>query len=304
MISKPAGARLDDDTSGMAAAGSQSEWRLFIRRFGKNRAALIGLGLLVIMVIIAVFAPLISPEDPYATDLLQTLQGPSREHRLGTDQLGHDYLSVLIYASRVSILVGLLSTLLGLVGGVLFGLISGYIGGLVDTVISRILDIVWAFPGLLLAMALMAVLGKGMTNVILVLGVVSIPRFARFVRGSVLALKEREFVLAAIAAGARPSKIMISHILPNIAGPLVVFSTLGVGGAILQEASLSFLGVGIQPPMTSFGIMLSAARTYLFSHQYLSLAPGVGITMLVLAFNLVGDGLRDVLDPKMRRMGA
>jgi len=275
-----------------------NEFQQALLRFKRNKVALIGLFLIIFLLLVAL-APFVLPGlDPYRMNLLKVSQFPNRENILGTDALGRDVLSRMVFSVRVSLAVGFFSVAIGLVMGIIFGLITGFYGGVVDRVIMRILDVVWAFPAFLIAITLMAVIGPGIINVILVLGIVGIPRYTRLTRGFVLSTVKRDYILAARSIGVSNFNIMFKHILLNIIGPIIIFATMGIGTAILQEAGLSFLGVGIERPVASFGMMLAESRNLIRFAPHLCIFPGMGITLIVLAVNTFGDGLRDMIDPK------
>ncbi|MDR0654948.1 MAG: ABC transporter permease [Treponema sp.] len=272
------------------------------RRFCRHRAALAGLFVILLLLICAVFAPFIAPDDPYKIGgNFET--APDREHLLGTDQVGRDVFSRLIYAARVSVLVGIgtvgVSTLLG----VILGLEAGYFGGKADMIIMRIADVFMSFPSLILIMVISSVLGPGLDRIILVLGILGWPAVARLVRGSVLSVKQMDYTKSAVALGFSTRRILFLHILPNITGPILVQATFGIAGAILIESALSFLGMGVNPPAASWGNMLTDAQslTSLTGKPWLWIPPGLTILLCVLSFNFVGDGLRDALDPKSIR---
>ena len=270
------------------------------RRFKRHRIAMIGGGVAIIIVVIAIFAPLLSPSDPYHVDFGNTLSPPSFRNPLGTDHLGRDILSRLIYGAWISLGVGLGATVISMLVGGLCGLIAGYFGKRVDIIMMRSLDVVWAFPPVLLALAFVAIEGPSLSAVTLAIGIVGIPMFARIVRSTVLSVKEKDYILAAKASGISHFKIMFTHILPNIMAPLVVVATFGVAGAIMIESILSFLGLGIQPPASSWGLMINEGQKYLRTFPYYSLFPGLTIMITVFAFNAFGDGLRDAWDPKLK----
>lgn len=270
------------------------------RRFQKNKGAVIGLAFIIVVILAAILAPVLSPHDPLKQDILSRLEPPSALYPLGTDELGRDVLSRLLYGARLSLAVGISALGLGVVIGVTLGLISGYKGDLTDNVIMRIMDILMAFPGVLLAILIVALLGSGMTNLVLAIGVWLVPVFARLVRGTVLALREREFIQAATAMGAKDGRIMLRHVLVNSLSPIIVYATLSIPSAILSAAALSFLGIGLKPTDPEWGAMVSAGRTYLREAPHLVLFPGSAIFLITLSFNFVGDALRDALDPKLK----
>jgi len=271
------------------------------RRFTKNRAALIGLGLVIIEVILAVFAPLVAPYDPVKMDLRSARQPPSSEHLLGADELGRDVLSRIIYGCRISLTLGLVSVGIGLSFGMLLGSPSGYFGGRFDIVVMRFIDVLMSFPTILLAILVVTVVGPGLYNAMLAVGVAQIPLYARLIRGLILTLKEKEFVDAARALGVGNTRIISRHILPNCLSPLLVQVTLNIASAILSAAALGFLGLGAQPPTPEWGAMLSKGRMYMRVAPHITIFPGLAIMLTVLAFNLMGDGLRDAMDPRMSR---
>ena len=276
-------------------------------RLRRNPAAIAGLVLVGCFVVIAIFAPLIAPYSTTALDLnalnnqgLPT--GPSWQHLMGIDQLGRDEFSRLLYGARYSLVIGLVAVTSGLSLGLLFGSIAGYIGGFIDSVIMRLMDVMLAIPGLLLAIGLVAALGQGLWQIMVAVGITNVPIFARLLRGSVLAQREQDFVLAARSVGARRRVILFSHILPNAISPVIVQGTLAMATAIIDVAGLGFLGLGPQDPGTpEWGTMLTSADMYLSSGElWLALSPGIAIVLSVLGFNLIGDGLREALDPKLR----
>lgn len=270
------------------------------RRLRRNRAALVGLAIIVLLVLVAVFAPLLAPYNPYAVTLTGRLQPPSPEHMMGTDELGRDIFSRLVYGARVELWVGIVTVALSGLIGVSVGLVAGYLGKSWDGVLMRVVDVFLAFPVIILAIAIVAVRGPGLTNVLIALGLVYWTTYARVVRGQVLALREEEFTWAARTMGATPVRIMFRHLLPNTMAPLLVLASLGMANAILAEAALSFLGLGIQPPEASWGSMLNTGMQFLRNASFLTISPGLAIFVTVLGFNLLGDGLRDALDPRMR----
>lgn len=270
-------------------------------RLRRNYLALFGMVILFVLIVVAVSADYIAPFGYADQDYMNVLQPPSSEHLLGTDQFGRDVLSRIIYGSRVSLQVGLVAVFIALVAGSALGAIAGYFGGKLDNFIMRLMDIQLAIPTILLAIVVSAVLGPGLMNLMVAVGVTAIPRFARIMRASVLSVKDMEFIEAARAMGASDLRIIMIYILPNCAAPLIVQSTLTVANSILFAATLSFLGLGIQPPFPEWGGMLSDARAYMRTSAYLSIFPGVAIMVTILALNFIGDGLRDVLDPKQKR---
>lgn len=269
--------------------------------YRRNRLAMVGAVVVVALVLMAVLAPVLSPYDPYLIDLDVMTQAPTRAHWLGTDQFGRDLLTRILYGTRISLVIGIVPTLLSMAIGTTLGLMGGYYGGKVDMVIMRLCDIVLAFPSLLLAMAIMYTLGATLLNIFIALAAVGWAGTARVVRSQVLSLREKEFVEAARAVGVRSRVIMARHILPNCLPALIVLFTLGIPGAILSEASLSFLGVGAQPPTPSWGLIITSGKEFLFSAPWIAISPGVFILVTVLAFNFMGDGLRDALDPYMKQ---
>ena len=268
------------------------------RQFRKQRLGLIGGGILCMLLLMALLAPVLAPYDPLAQDLYQRLQPPSADHWLGTDDFGRDILSRIVFGSRISLRIGLIAISLALTGGTLFGLVAGYRGGMVDMLIMRSMDLMLAFPSILLAIAIVAVIGPGIENAILAVSIVLVPQFARLVRSSVLTVREATYVEAARALGATESRLLFYSILPNCTAPLIVQTTLGMGTAILDAAGLSFLGLGAQPPVPEWGAMLSGGRELLLRAPWVMTFPGLAIFAVVLGLNLFGDGLRDALDPK------
>jgi ABC-type dipeptide/oligopeptide/nickel transport system permease subunit len=254
----------------------------------------------ILLVLVALAAPHIAPYDPIHQDLANSLAGPSMAHLAGTDVHGRDIFSRIIYGTRISLRIGFLGMLLGCVGGVILGLVAGYYGGWADTIIMRLLDVQLAFPGLLVAICIIAIIGPGLENVILAVGIFSVPLFARVTRGQVLSLKQQDFILAARMMGAHDGRIILNHLLPNAVAPILVLCTLRIATAILTAASLSFLGLGAQPPTPEWGAMLSDGRAYLTIAPHVATTPGLAILITVLSFNLLGDGLRDALDPRLR----
>ena len=261
----------------------------------------VGAAIVLIVVLAALIGPMLVPYDPAAQELALRLEGPTGFHWFGLDELGRDILARLLQGARISLIVGLAVVSVSSTVGMLFGSMAGYFGGRVDDVISRVIDILMAFPGILLAIALVAVLGPNLVNVVLALSIIGWVGYARLVRGQALRAREFEFVQAARASGASAARIVLRHILPTAIPAVVVQATLGMAGAIIAEAALSFLGLGVQPPTPSWGTMLDAGRAHLFDAPHLTIFPGLAIATLVLGFNFLGDGLRDRVDPKMVR---
>jgi peptide/nickel transport system permease protein len=271
---------------------------ILLRRFLRRPLAVVSLGVALTFVLAAVFAPAIAPYDPEATDFDALFAPPSAEHLLGTDELGRDVFSRIVYGARASMQAGVLATFLALVVAVPLGLVSGYYRGWSDPVIMRATDVLLAFPFLILAVGLAAILGPSLTNATLALGLAAIPGLVRVTRGEALALREEDYVRAAVANGASDPVILGRHILPNMTSTLIVQATLTIPAAIIGESILSFLGLGVQPPTPSWGVMISSAQAYISEYPSLTLYPGLAIFLASLSFNLLGDGLRDVLDPR------
>jgi peptide/nickel transport system permease protein/oligopeptide transport system permease protein len=267
----------------------------------KNKAALIGLIIIFLLIIVALFGKFFMPYDPYVGELSQSLQAPSAAHIFGTDEQGRDILSRIIDGTKISLRVGVTSVAVALSIGTVIGSIAGYYGGKIDMLLMRIMDIILAFPSLLLAIAFMSVLGRGIDKAVIAISIVTIPEYARIVRGCILTVKENEYVQAARVIGNKDRTIIFKHILPNVMSPIIVRATLGISTAILETSSLGFLGLGVQPPLAEWGSMLGAGRGYFYNAPHIVLFPGIAITITVLAFNLFGDGLRDALDPKLRK---
>lgn len=269
-------------------------------RLRQNRLALAGLVLILIFMLMAVCAPLIAPYDPYRIDENAVLSPPSVEHPLGTDSFGRDVLSRMVYGARISFKVGLISVGIALTAGVVIGAVAGYYGRWVDTALSRVIDILFSFPDILLALVIMAVLGASLTNVMIAIGIVYTPIFARITRGTVLEIKESLFIDAARVLGAGRLTILRRHILPNAMAPIIVQTTLSLAFAILAEAALSFIGLGVEPDTPSWGIMLNEGKDWMEAAWWIAVFPGLAITLAVLGFNVLGDGLRDALDPRLK----
>jgi peptide/nickel transport system permease protein len=268
-----------------------------LRTFG----FLAGAALTALLFVSAIAAPFVAPHDPSAQDSSRRLEGPSREHPFGLDDLGRDVLSRIIWGARVSLRVGVSVVFVSSLAGVLLGALAGYFGGAVETVVMRVCDTLLAFPGILLAIALVAMLGPNLDNVIIALSIIGWVGYARLTRGQVLKVRQMDFVVAARALGARSGRVIARHVLPNVINPVIVMATLGLAGAILAEASLSFLGLGVQPPTPSWGAMLTAGRRYIGQADHLAIFPGLAIMLAVMGLNFLGDGLIDALDPKYRR---
>jgi peptide/nickel transport system permease protein len=279
---------------------SRSRGREFVRGLSKNPGAMIGLAILVLMILGAIFAPLITQHEPNIINPRDRLQSPGGEHWLGADPFGRDLYTRIVYGARVSLPIGIIAVVISASFGIVLGLISGYYGRIVDGVIMRLIDIMLAFPGILLALVVVAILGPNLRNVMVAVGIGGIPRYTRLVRGSVLSSRELVYVEAARVVGVPDRKILYRHILPNVVGPSVVLSTISVGSAILSAAGLSFLGLGAQPPTAEWGSMLADGRQFLRTDPWVTTVPGVAIMLTVLSVNLFGDGLRDILDPRLR----
>jgi peptide/nickel transport system permease protein len=293
-------------SDGMIAVDSQStpvrvsEWRRFTRVFLGRGLVIFGFFVILLLVITAIFAPLFAPYDPQVPDLGTRLSKPSAAHWLGSDSIGRDTLSRIIYGTRTSLLIGLVAIGIAASIGMTLGLVAGFYGGWVYAVIMRVVDAIMAFPMILLAMVIAALLGGGIVNVIIALGVSMMPSYARLMSAQVLSIKQTDYVMAERSLGSSNIRIMFKHIAPNCLPPLIVLITMMLGATILAEAGLSFLGVGIEPPTAAWGAMVSEGRQYLISDPVLSIAPGAAIMLVVFAFNMIGDGLRDALDPRLR----
>jgi ABC-type dipeptide/oligopeptide/nickel transport system permease subunit len=279
---------------------SASVGSIIWRQIRKNRLAILGSVVLILMTLIAIFAAYLAPYNPYEVDYTNHKQPPSAEHLLGTDELGRDVFSRLIYGTRISLVVGMVVVGIAMTIGVTLGAIAGYYGGVVDLIVMRIVDILQAFPFLILAVAMVAVVGPGLMNMMVVLGCVTWIWYTRLVRGMVLSLRETEYIQATRALGASSATIIFRHLIPNVLGVVVVQSTFGVADAILAAAALSYLGLGAQPPTAEWGSMLTSAKEFMRILPAMSIAPGVAIMITVLAINFIGDALRDALDPTVR----
>ncbi len=275
-------------------------YTLVIMKFAGNRVAVAGLVCLLLIVLAILLAPLVTPYDPIQKDTPSRNQAPSLTHPFGTDKLGRDILSRVLYGGRVSLQVGFFSIGLAVIISVPLGLLAGYFGGALDNAIMRVMDVILAFPGLILAIWLVSLLGANMVNVIFAITFFSLPTYARLIRGITLSIREMEYVLAARGMGASSARIMFYHILPGVLGPMIVVTTLGVSGAIVAGASLSFLGLGVRPPTPEWGAMLADGRNYMRTQWWMAVFPGLTITLVVLILNVIGDALRDALDPNVR----
>lgn len=293
-------AEVNSSAMGKLGEKGSSPWRDAWRSLRKNKLAMIGAFIILFFVLIAIFAPLLTSYDFKNPSLMERLQPPSGTHFFGTDDLGRDIFTRVLYGARISLWVGFLAVLGSMIAGSFLGILAGYYGKWVDTLISRVFDIMLAFPGILLAIAIVAALGASLQNALLAIATVNIPTFGRLVRAKVLSLKEEEFIMAAKALGMRDSRILLNHILPNSLAPIIVQGTLGIATAIIDAAALGFLGMGAQPPEPEWGKMLADSRQFIQIAPWTLGFPGVSIMLTVLGFNLIGDGLRDVLDPKMK----
>jgi peptide/nickel transport system permease protein len=289
-----------DVTSFSEAPPRVSEWRRFVRVFFQRRIVIFGLLVLFILAMTAIFANQLAPYNPYRQDLRNILQSPSSAHLLGTDPIGRDTLSRLIFGTRTALTVGFVAVSIATIIGVTLGTLAGYFGGVVNNIIMRFTDILMPFPMIVLALLIAAVLGGGIQNVILALGIATIPGYVRIMCGMTLSIKENDYIMAAKAMGASHGRIMLRHVLPNAIAPIIVVVTLQLGFLILAEAGLSYLGIGIKPPGAAWGAMVSEGYRYLVQLPVLSIAPGACIMLVVFAFNIVGDALRDALDPRLR----
>jgi ABC-type dipeptide/oligopeptide/nickel transport system permease subunit len=292
-----------NDTSHKESMGVSpriAEYRRIVRVLLRRQVVVFGLIVITILIIAAIFAPLLAPYDPNKTDMENALLQPNREHLLGTDALGRDTLSRLIYGARVALLVGLIATAVAASVGMTMGLVAGYFGGIAYMVIMRLIDTLMAFPIILLSLVLSVLLGGGLTNIMIAVGIGLSASYARVMCGSVLSIKENDYILSARSNAASDLRIMLRHILPNSFPPMIVLVTINMGGAIMIEAALSYLGVGIAPPGAAWGSMVTDGYRYLMTHPTLALVPGLAIMLVVFSFNMVGDGLRDALDPRLR----
>lgn len=286
----------------------ESELRSIWESLKLSKTAIIGMVIIILLILIALVTFItermgirILPYDPNEADMTASFAAPCAQHWFGTDELGRDIFSRILDGTKISLFVGFSVVIFSMFFGIILGAVAGYKGGIVDTIIMRIMDIMLSIPGILFAITLMAALGKGLDKAIIAIGIVSIPEYARIVRGSVLSAKESDYTQAARVIGNKDIRIIFKHILPNVISPIIVRATLGISGAILDTAALGFLGLGVQPPLAEWGDMLGRAKGYIFSAPYTLVFPGLAITLAVLAFNLFGDGLSDALDPKSRK---
>jgi len=278
----------------------RSLWSDAMRRLLKNRGAAVGGVIFLLIIVVAIIAPVIAPYNPIKLHVSDSLQSPSGRHWLGTDQFGRDTLSRIVFGSRVSVAMGLVAVAISVVGGSVLGLVSGYFRGMTDMLVSRLVDVMLGFPGILLALVVIAVLGTNLRSAMIAVGVSGMPIFIRVVRGSTLSAREYQYVEAARVVGCGHFRILFRHVMPNVSAPVIVLSTLGIPSAIIAGAALSFLGLGIKPPTADWGEMLSNGRSFMSTAWWLSTFPGLALMVMVMAINLFGDGLRDALDPRMK----
>jgi peptide/nickel transport system permease protein len=280
---------------------SESLWTISFRRMRKSRTAIFGIIIIILFTLIAFLAPFISPYDPMEQNFIKSFKPPSAEHYLGTDEFGRDVFSRIIYGARISLQIGFVAVFISLIVGVSVGLIAGYYGGWLDMAVMRVMDLMLSFPYILLALVIMSILGPGIYNAMVAIGIVYVPQYARIVRSSVLSVKKKEYVMAAKALGANDFRIILKHIFLNSMAPIIIQTTLSIGRAIINAAGLSFLGLGAQPPTPEWGAMLSNGQDFLRNAPWIATFPGIAIALLVLGFNLVGDGLRDAFDPRLHK---
>lgn len=271
------------------------------KRLSQNKLAVLGLIIILVLIIVAIFADFIAPYGFDEQNLQNAFQKPGNGHLFGTDEFGRDIFSRVVYGTRISLLIGFIAVAIAVVVGVLLGAISGFYGDKVDNIIMRLMDIILSIPQILLAIAIVAALGNGLFNLMVAVGISSIPQYARIIRASVLSIKDQEFIEAAKAAGSSDIRIIFKHIIPNCLAPIIVQATLGVALAILTAAGLSFIGLGIAPPTPEWGSMLSSGRSYIRDYSYMTMFPGLAIVVTIFALNVLGDGLRDALDPKLKK---
>ncbi len=294
-------AKADQMDPALKSKKNSSLWLDSLSRVIKSKTSLIGLVIITLLIVVAIFAPQIATHSPTDQSIIDRYQSPSSEHLLGTDELGRDIFSRIVYGSRITIQIGVITVGISMIVGVFLGAVAGFFGRWVDQIIMRLIDIMMAFPSILLAIALVAVLGKSLTNAMIAVGIVGVPHFARIVRSTVLSVKETEYIEASRVIGAKNGRILFSHVLPNCLAPIIVQATLTIGTAILDAAGLSFLGLGAQPPLPEWGAMLSDGRSALQTAPWVVMFPGFAILLVVLGFNLLGDGLRDALDPRLKQ---
>lgn len=288
------------DTLRETTSQRSNQWRVFISRLLRNQTALSAAAILLVIVTLCVLAPVIAPYDPLDINTRNTLAAPSRAHWFGTDDLGRDVLSRVLWGGRISLRVGLISSSIALCGGLFLGLMSGYFGGLVSFVILRAIDLLLAFPGLLLALVIVGTLGAGLENIMIAVGIGSIPIFTRVIHGAVLSVKSNDYIDAARSLGSPDYRIIIFHVIPNVLAPIIVLFTLQTGAAIFSASSLSFIGLGAQPPSPEWGAMVSRGRHVLREAMWMTAFPGTAIAVVILSINILGDSLRDILDPHVR----
>lgn len=279
---------------------NNGRWKKTVKTLFARKVAVVSAVVVALFIVMAVFAPLITPYDPNFADFASFLQGPSKAHLLGTDNYGRDVLSRIIYGTRVSLIIGVLAVMIACVIGTFFGMVAGYFGGIVDDVINRITEAIRAIPQIILAMALTAVFGSGIRNLAIILGISSMAGYVRMMRGQVLTIKQSDYIMAGKLQGNKNFRLMFRHILPNSISPIIVMMTQQVGQTILAEAGLSFLGLGISAPTASWGSMVSEGRLFLLQNPVFALTPGVCVAVLVICLNMLGDGVRDALDPRLR----
>ncbi len=289
------------DTGVKKGVKQRGQWAEVWHRLKRNRMAMFGLAVILIIVFTAIFADVVSPYSYRTQNLRRIAESPSRDHWLGTDELGRDIFSRIIYGTRVSLQVGFVAVSISVIVGGFLGAMSGYYGGKLDNVIMRMMDVLLAIPSILLAIAIVSAFGGGLVNVMVAVGISSIPIYARIVKASVISIKEQEFIEAARAVGARDFRIIFKHVLPNSMAPIIVQGTIGVAIAILSAAGLSFIGLGIQPPTPEWGAMLSGGRMFIRTAPHIATFPGLAIMITIFALNLLGDGLRDALDPRLKQ---
>lgn len=283
------------------AQDARTPGKMYWQRFRRSPLCLIGGTLLSLLIFLAIFGHRLAPHDPILVNTADRFISPGGQYLFGTDEFGRDIFSRILYGARIAVQVGLVSVIVAFLGGIVLGLVSGYYGGLVDTVLSRLLEIWLSFPDILFVIAVVAILGPSLNTVILALGFLSIPAYARIVRGSVMSARQETYVEAARSVGVSNSRIMARHILPNVVAPLIILSSMRFGGALLTGAGLSFIGLGAQPPSPEWGAILAGGRIYMYQAPWITVFPGMAIAIFVLGVNMLGDGLRDVLDPRLTR---